>query len=129
MAWIKINQKGLSPLLTSLLIALSCIMLAVLIPSFFRFNKLKKQQEAQRNLYILYDLENKFFKKHERYSVSLKELRFQKTDSYQYQIFLPSENTFTITAVTNLDKDQALDIWTINENGVLISKSNDILKE
>ena len=124
------NTKGFTLLEITIIIAVITMMLAIVIPNYTKYNRLRSQQEAQKNLHLIFKLEKEYFDKYGKYSASLEELGFKSMKNYyDYKLENVLEGSFQASAIGNIDKDAILDIWLINEKGVLTSKSNDILNE
>lgn len=104
------------------------MLLAMFIPNYIKYNKLKKQELAQRDLFKLYYAELIHFKDNGRFTASIPHLNVELSKDYKYEIIRTSSKTFIIRATGNIDKDKTLDVWEINEKGIVFSKSNDILE-
>ncbi len=122
--------KGFTLLEITIIVAVITMMLAILVPNYKKYDRLRNQQEAQKNLYLIFKLEKDYFNQHRKYSASLEELGFKsKKDHYDYKLENVLRESYEALAVGNIDQDPTLDIWIINEKGVLVSKSNDILNQ
>ncbi len=121
------------------------LFLAIAIPNFLRFSQRSPQAEAREVLRSIYYAEKAFYQKHERYS-TFEEIGFEleKTNTrYTYHINRSGEpgtvyeaevrpptldnmvihagvstdgQSFTATATANLDNDDTLDQWHVNDS-------------
>ncbi len=124
------NHKGLTFLETTLIVVVIILLFAVFLPMYQKQNRLKLQHNARKSLFILYQLQKKYLEENQTLATEVHKLHFEseiKNDPYAYTIDRTNMENFQISATANLDRDETLDMWTINEKGVLSPKSNDIL--
>jgi len=130
-------------------IALFSFLMGILVlPRYFEYIASTEQQYAIGNLKSICIAELKYYQKNKHYTESFDELGFIPDGIYTYylghsvrqccdgKIFpLPKSVTifanatgFTAAAVTNLDEDMDLDVWTVDEKGVVTNVFNDFNK-
>jgi type IV pilus assembly protein PilA len=126
------------------------LLVAIAVPNFLRFQARAKQSEAKVNLKEAYAAEKSYFAEFERYTEDPAEhdWRPKLGSRYTYYIgknvFAPTfkeattlaapedaqsyvrDDAFRLVAVGNLDSDDTLDVWVIDENNELVNTSNDI---
>jgi len=125
------NTKGLTFLETTLVLVVVILLIAVIVPTYQKQRRLKFQHNARKSLFILYQLQKKYLSENKSPATKTEELHFSSeitNDPYTYKIDRTNLDTFQISAMANLDRDETLDMWTIDEKGVLTPKSNDILE-
>ncbi len=118
------------------------ILAAIAIPRFMRASVKAKQSEAKEILKQIYVMQRTYFHEKESYypsdGSSVTAQAGQSIPSLYVEIMTPAYYSYTVTGTkttfsatagskgpTGLDDDPALDIWTIDHNGVLICTSND----
>ena len=124
------------------------VIVAIMIPSFFRFQAKALQSEARVNLRIIYNLQMEFYNQNNRYARSFEELDWSPVGKTRYAYFLTKESSiqpedrlyelprgveayvdeygFQIIAVGNIDSDKSLDVWMIDTNGSPIILMDDM---
>ena len=120
----------------------------LILPRYFEYIATSEQQDAIGNLKSICIAELKYFQKNKRYTENFDELGFVPDGIYTYYIggtvrqssdgkvfALPRSVTtfanatgFKAVAVTNLDEDLDLDVWTVDEKGVVTNVFNDFNK-
>ena len=124
------KNKGFTFLETMLVVVVVILLIAVSLPIYQKQKRLKFQHNARRSLFILYQLQKKYLSENETLATEISTLHFAseiKNDPYIYKIDKTNMDAFQISATANLDRDDTLDMWIIDEKGVLQPKSNDIL--
>ncbi len=123
------NQSGFS--LTELLVVIVIIgiLAALAIPKFLRVITRAKTTEAKLMLKQVYNLQESYYLEHDVYSKDLTAIGFDPekliTDGgparYKIEIKEASSTGFiaTATAVVDFDKDGVMNVWSINQDGVL----------
>ena len=126
----KVTQ-GFTFLETTLILVVVILLIAVIVPTYQKQRRLKFQHNARKSLFILYQLQKKYLNENKSLATKTEALHFAsevKNDPYTYKIDKTNLEAFQISAMANLDRDETLDMWTIDEKGVLTPKSNDILE-
>jgi hypothetical protein len=120
----------------------------LILPRYFEYIAASEQQDAIGNLKSICIAELKYFQKNKRYTESLDELGFVPDGIYTYYLgrsvmgsasgkayTLPASvqtyangTGFKAVAVSNLDEDLDLDVWTVDEKGVVSNVFNDFNK-
>ena len=118
------------------------VLAAIALPNFLLFNKKARYVEALTNLASIHAAQEKYHQSHGRYAENLEQLnwtpransewkysyimaREKKLDDLGLQISV-SENAFTAAAVGNIDRDEAPDVWIVNQSGVRTHLMDDI---
>ena len=125
------NYRGFTFLEATLILAVIVLLIAVFLPLYQKQERLKLQHNARKSLFILYQLQKKYLSENQTLATKTESLHFEseiQNDPYAYKIDKTDMDAFQISATANLDGDATLDMWTIDEKGVLTPKSNDILE-
>jgi prepilin-type N-terminal cleavage/methylation domain-containing protein len=118
------------------------ILAALAIPRFMRASVKAKQSEAKEILKQIYVMQRTYFQEKECYypsdGSSVTAQAGQNIPSLYVEVMTPAYYSYTVTGTkstfsatagssgpTGLDDDPALDIWTINDAGVLTCTSDD----
>jgi hypothetical protein len=115
------------------------------IDSYYKFTWAVKQSDIKRSLSQVYDLEMKY-KQQNGYFTSNPNINLKNLDRRSYSIYIGNNtinlnernyplpiylksivnhDSFIIIGVGNIDNDDKLDIWTIDEKKHLVNVSND----
>ncbi|MGB8657592.1 MAG: prepilin-type N-terminal cleavage/methylation domain-containing protein [Candidatus Zixiibacteriota bacterium] len=131
-----LNHKAFTLIELMIVVTIISILAAMAIPRFMRVSVKAKQSEAKLNLKQIYTMENAYKQEKETYwpgdgttvvaqpGGSFPPLCVEITFPayYSYSI-VGTTNTFLATAGTKsssgLDDDPTLDVWTIDQNGML----------
>ena len=149
----KFDIKGMSPVAQLAVVigslALASTLLGIFfLPRYLEYMAGREQLEAVGNLREIYTAERGYFQKNRRYTDSFTELGYSPTGSYTYYLGrsvqegsaggtypLPgsvqtyaSETGFKAAAVSNLDDDADMDVWTVDQSGVIMNVFNDFNK-
>ena len=101
------------------------ILAALAYPNLEKYLKRARQTEAKTNLSAIYTAQKIYLTLHQSYTEDINELDLSLAQGlYIYTIPEASKNTFKAQAKGNIDDDDALDIWTIDQDKNL-SKDND----
>ena len=101
------------------------ILAALAYPNLEKYLKRARQTEAKTNLSAIYTAQKIYFTLHQSYTKDINELDLSLAQGlYTYIIPEVSTSTFKAQAEGNIDDDDALDIWTIDQDKNL-SKDND----
>ncbi len=124
------------------------ILAAIAIPNFIKYQARAKQSEAKVVLKSIYTAEKSTFAERGRYGATLEQIGYEPQAGRRYTYYLgddvlapdraPREELpldvesrvddeeFQAVAVTNLDGDETLDVWVINDENELVNLSNDV---
>ena len=98
---------------------------ALAYPNLEKYLKRARQTEAKTNLSAIYTAQKIYYTLHQSYADDINELDLSLAQGlYTYTIQEASTSTFKAQAEGNIDDDDALDIWTIDQDKDL-SKDND----
>ena len=135
------SQKGFTLIELMIVVVIIGILAALAIPRFMRATTKSKQSEAKTILKQIYAMERAYRQEKDAYwstagvqtasaaapnGFATIGVEVMASARYTYTIN-STANTFTATATSGiLDDDATVDIWTINENGVLaVTPGND----
>ena len=136
-----ISVGGASLLLLLLLVAIA-------IPNFLKFQSKAKQSEAKLNLGSVYGNQIAYFGEYNKYSETFDDLNWTPEGTTRYSYFvgddviqatiggpysMPSmaesfvnDDGFQIVAVGNIDNDDTLDVWIMNDSKNLTNIIDDV---
>jgi len=117
------NSKGITLIELAVVVAVVGILAALCIPRFLQFSDKAKQGEAKMVLKQIYTLETSFQSVQGHYSEDLSEVGVEVPPAaiYSYEIEVGADGEeFTATATANLDDDATMDIWSIDQDGILV---------
>lgn len=129
------EEDGFS--LTELMVVLVIIgILALLaLPRFMNVTTRAKMSEAKMMLKQVHALQKAYYFEHDLYAADLATLRFEHTPlitdggTARYQIGIESAEGFafiaTATAVVDFDKDGEMNVWEVNQDGVIAERTPD----
>ena len=101
------------------------ILAALAYPNLEKYLKRARQTEAKTNLSAIYTAQKIYFSLHQSYVDDINELDLSLAQGDLYTFTMEaSTSTFKAQAEGNIDDDDALDIWTIDQDKNL-SKDND----
>jgi len=122
----------------------------LMIPAFLRHLLRVKQEAAKSELTAVYELQKAYKAENGAYAASFKALGFKPENPYGYMIVMgdnsvggedwmkkdvPSkpetyarESKFKVMAVKNIDSDETVDVWTIDETGRLVNVVDDVVE-
>jgi len=140
------NQKGFSLTELMIVVAIIGILATIAIPNFLRYQAKAKQTEAKSNLVALHTSEIAYFAENNGFIDDFNAIGFGVSGAsqrYYYELagaslgILPpgctastldavSANSFTAVAIANIDGDATCDVWTINDQKVLVNVTNDV---
>jgi len=148
----KEKKKGCG-LIGFIIIVLAVLVLAaVAIPDFLKFQAKAKSREVKTNLGAIFTTHVSYFGEYIPYDVPDScykilawDLNERNTHVYHCgpdeinnivadttcqtpQLYLLTENSFTIVAVGNIDDDPECDVWTVNDAKELVNVVNDVLE-
>ena len=106
------------------------ILAALAYPNLEKYLKRARQTEAKTNLSAIYTAQKIYFTLHQSYTKDINELDLSLAQGlYTYTIPEASTSTFKAQAEGNIDDDDALDIWTIDQNKILFNDNDNVTAE
>ena len=116
---------GFSLMEVMIVVVIIGILAALAYPNLEKYLKRARQTEAKTNLSAIYTAQKTYFSLHQSYAddINKLDLSLVQGDPYTFTIEA-STSTFKAQAEGNIDDDDALDIWTIDQDKNL-SKDND----
>ena len=116
---------GFSLMEVMIVVVIIGILAALAYPTLEKYLKIARQTEAKTNLSAIYTAQKIYFTLHQSYADDINELDLNLVQGDPYTFTMEaSKNTFKAQAEGNIDDDDALDIWTIDQDKNL-SKVND----
>ena len=116
---------GFSLMEVMIVVVIIGILAALAYPNLEKYLKRARQTEAKTNLSAIYTAQKIYFTLHQSYTKDINEFDLSLAQGlYKYTIPEASTSTFKAQAEGNIDDDDALDIWTIDQDKDL-SKEND----
>ena len=116
---------GFSLMEVMIVVVIIGILAALAYPNLEKYLKRARQTEAKTNLSAIYTAQKIYFTLHQSYADDINELDLNLVQGDPYTFTMEaSKNTFKAQAEGNIDDDDALDIWTIDQDKNL-SKDND----
>ena len=107
------------------------ILAALAYPNLEKYLKPARQTEAKTNLSAIYTAQKTYFTLHQSYAEDINELDLSlaQANPYTFTIQEASTSTFKAQAEGNIDDDDALDIWTIDQDKDLRYTTDDVSAE
>ena len=121
------NKEGFTLIELMIVVAIIGILAAIAIPNFMAYQCKAKQSEAKSNLGNARTAQEAYYAERDTYG-ALSNVGFSVNTTearYTYTMSNADTNSFTIQATSNLDKDAAVDYWTINDEGDLATSQDD----
>ena len=121
---------GFSLMEVMIVVVIIGILAALAYPNLEKYLKRARQTEAKTNLSAIYTAQKIYFTLHQSYAEDINELDLRLAQGlYTYTIPEASKNTFKAQAKGNIDDDDALDIWTIDQNKILFNDKDNVTAE
>ncbi len=106
------------------------ILAAPAYPNLEKYLKRARQTEAKTNLSAIYTTQKIYFTLHQSYADDINELDLSLVQGDPYTFTMEaSTSTFKAQAEGNIDDDDALDIWTIDLNKILLNDNDNVTAE
>jgi len=124
------------------------ILAAIAIPNFLKFQAKARQSEAKTNLSAIFTTQIAYYGEFETYASKFDDLQWEPYGTTRYAYFLPNQviqptqgtpislpldvepyvdgESFMIIAVGNIDNDDDLDVWTMDDGKMLNNVFDDI---
>ena len=121
---------GFSLMEVMIVVVIIGILAALAYPNLEKYLKRARQTEAKTNLSAIYTAQKIYFSLHQSYAEDINELDLSLAQGlYTFTIQEASKNTFKAQAEGNIDDDDALDIWTIDQNKILFNDKDNVIAE
>jgi type IV pilus assembly protein PilA len=143
----KRGKKGFTLIELMIVVAIIGILAAIAIPNFLRFQAKSKQSEAKTNLKAIFTAETSYFGENNSFA-NLSTVNYSPVGTrFLYAYSTGSDNagnasyvteaqgapsvgfdnvSFTAGAAGNIDNDNTVDVWTINNNNQLTNTTDDV---
>jgi len=121
---------GFSLMEVMIVVVIIGILAALAYPNLGKYLKRARQTEAKTNLSAIYTAQKIYLTLHQSYTEDINELDLSLAQGlYTYTIQDASTSTFKAQAEGNIDDDEALDIWTIEQNKILFNDKDNVTAE
>ena len=106
------------------------ILAALAYPNLEKYLKRARQTEAKTNLSAIYTAQKIYFTLNQSYADDINKLDLSLVQGDPYTFTMEaSKSTFKAQAEGNIDDDDALDIWTIDQNKILFNDKDNVTAE
>ena len=120
---------GFSLMEVMIVVVIIGILAALAYPNLEKYLKRARQTEAKTNLSAIYTAQKIYFSLHQSYVDDINELDLSLAQGDLYTFTMEaSKNTFKAEVEGNID-DDALDIWTIEQNKILFNDKDNVTAE
>ena len=121
---------GFSLMEVMIVVVIIGILAALAYPNLEKYLKRARQTEAKTNLSAIYTAQKIYFTLHQSYAEEINELDLSLVQGDPYTFTMEaSTSTFKAQAEGNIDDDDALDIWTIDQDKDLRYTTDDVTAE
>ena len=120
---------GFSLMEVMIVVVIIGILAALAYPNLEKYLKRARQTEAKTNLSAIYTAQKIYFTLHQSYDDDIKKLDLSLAQGLYKFTMQASKNTFKAQAKGNIDDDDALDIWTIDQDKDLLNTIDDVTAE
>ena len=120
---------GFSLMEVMIVVVIIGILAALAYPNLEKYLKRARQTEAKTNLSAIYTAQKIYFTLHQSYAEDIYELDLSLAQGLYTYTMEASTNTFKAQAEGNIDDDDALDIWTIDQDKNLFNTIDDVTAE
>ena len=123
--------QGFSLMEVMIVVVIIGILAALAYPNLEKYLKRARQTEAKTNLSAIYTAQKIYFTLHQSYTKDINELDLSlaQGDPYTFTIQEASTSTFKAQAEGNIDDDDVLDTWTIDQDKDLRNTIDDVTAE
>ena len=119
---------GFSLMEVMIVVVIIGILAALAYPTLEKYLKIARQTEAKTNLSAIYTAQKIYFTLHQSYAEDINELDLSLVQGL-YTMQQASTSTFKAKAEGNIYDDDALDIWTIEQNKILFNDKDNVTAE
>lgn len=121
------KNKGFTLIEISIVIIILAIIASLVFPNYRRIVGKAKQTEAKTILQSLYTAQQLYIAENDNYTsdITKLDLEIPSDSKYNYTMSI-TDSGFLLTATANIDQDEALDTWTINEAKKIIHVIDDV---
>ena len=121
---------GFSLMEVMIVVVIIGILAALAYPTLEKYLKIARQTEAKTNLSAIYTAQKIYFTLHQSYAEDINELDLSLAQGDPFTFTMEaSTSTFKAQAEGNIDDDDALDIWTIDQNNILFNDNDNVTAE
>jgi len=121
---------GFSLMEVMIVVVIIGILAALAYPNLEKYLKRARQTEAKTNLSAIYTAQKIYFTLHQSYADDINELDLSLVQGDPYTFTMEaSTSTFKAQAEGNIDDDDALDTWTIDQDKNLRYTIDDVTAE
>ena len=121
---------GFSLMEVMIVVVIIGILAALAYPNLEKYLKRARQTEAKTNLSAIYTAQKIYFTLHQSYADDINELDLSLVQGDPYTFTMEaSTSTFKAQAEGNIDDDDALDTWTIDQDKNLFNTIDDVTAE
>ncbi len=120
---------GFSLMEVMIVVVIIGILAALAYPNLEKYLKRARQTEAKTNLSAIYTAQKIYFSLHQSYVDDINELDLSLAQGLYTYTMEASTSTFKAQAEGNIDDDDALDIWTIEQNKILFNDKDNVTAE
>ena len=124
------RYHGFSLMEVMIVVVIIGILAALAYPNLEKYLKRARQTEAKTNLSAIYTAQKIYFTLHQSYAEDIKKLDLSLAQGDLYTFTKEeSTSTFKAQAEGNIDDDDALDTWTIDQDKNLFNTIDDVTAE
>ncbi len=124
------RSYGFSLMEVMIVVVIIGILAGLAYPNLEKYLKRARQTEAKTNLSAIYTAQKIYFTLHQSYTKDINELDLSLAQGlYTFTIQEASKITFKAQAKGNIVDDDALDIWTIEQNKILFNDNDNVTAE
>ena len=127
----KANRAGFNLIEIMISLILISILAAAAIPEYKKIVMKTKQSEAKAMLSSIYSAQHIFMLENSSYASTMAELPISPPESTLYTYTLSTEangQSYTARAEANLDDDDTLDVWTVDQEHIIENTVSDIVE-
>ena len=121
---------GFSLMEVMIVVVIIGILAALAYPNLEKYLKRARQTEAKTNLSAIYTAQKIYFSLNQSYADDINKLDLSLVQGDPYTFTMEaSTSTFKAQAEGNIDDDDALDTWTIDQNKILFNDNDNVIAE